>query len=462
MAINIPFTNVRISAKELLSKGYVFSSIGDVLTIAIGGAPIYYDITQTNKKKYMSEGMSALEAEKKAKQDAEEKLFEIIQETQQSSEAMYLSEFQKQSITRIFSSFATATQQYYRKARRAAARMKNKEGNQLQNAYEILHYTAINAALFQFFSSMFVEYLSGPGEDELEEASRQERIDWIRAMEDVMATVAQGTGALGVALQALILAYKESEKSGKPEKIVESALRTVPAVRMKYDAAVNTIREWKRGDYVRSLTKGAELANIPADRIRSLGLQVSDALMENLDAQERIARLMGFRTESWMREKKQGEIWNGVQSTIDKSTPAERQRAISNTKSAYRDLFQLYGKRYAEATTEAEKARVDSIASKELLNVYNHRQGGQELTEELQKLFNQSVGFNSLPKDLQKLKNMETNRKIGDVVEEVLSLEKKSEKKAMEYWSSLVKNRIISDKEIERIREEYNTRKGLQ
>jgi hypothetical protein len=462
VAINIPFTNLKISAKELLSKGYIFSSIGDVFAIAVGGAPIYYDIVQTNKKKYIAEGMSVLEAKAKAKQDAEEKLFEIIQETQQSSEAMYLSQFQKQSITRIFSSFATSTMQYYRKARRAAARMKNKEGNQLQNAYEILHYTAINAAVFQFFSSMFVDWLSGPGEDELEEMSREERMDFVRYMEDVMATVAQGTGALGVALQALILAYKESEKSGKPEKIVESALRTMPAVRMKYDAAVNTIREWKRGDYVRSLTKGAELANIPADRIRSLGLQVSDALMENLDAQERIARLMGFRTESWMREKKQGEIWNGVQSTIDKSTPAERQRAISNTKSAYRDLFQLYGKRYAEATTEAEKARVDSIASKELLNVYNHRQGGPELTKELQKLFNQSAEFNSLPKDMQKLKNMETNRKIGDVVEEVLSLEKKSEKKAMEYWTSLVNNGIISDKEIDRIREEYNTRKGLQ
>ena len=462
VAIKIPFTNISISAKELLSKGYVFSSIGDVVSIAIGGAPIYYDISQTNKKKYIAEGMSVLDAETKAKQDAEERLFEIIQETQQSSEAMYLSEFQKQSITRLFSSFATATQQYYRKARRAAARMKNKEGEQLQNAYEILHYTAINAAVFQFFSSMFVDWLSGPGEDELEEMSREERMDLVRYMEDVMATVAQGTGGMGVALQALILAIKEGKKSGKPEKIAESALRTMPAVRMKYDAAINTMREWKRGDYVRSLTKGAELANIPADRIRSLGLQVSDALMENLDAQERIARLMGFRTESWMREKKQGEIWNGVQSTIDKSTPAERQRAISNTKSAYRDLFQLYGKRYAEATTEAEKARVDSIASKELLNVYNHRQGGQELTKELQKLFNQSAEFNSLPKDLQKLKNMETNRKIGDVVEEVLSLEKKSEQKAMEYWSSLVNNGILSDKEIERIREENNTRKGLQ
>lgn len=462
VAIKIPLTNISISAKELLSKGYIFSSIGDVVSIAIGGAPIYYDITQTNTKKYIAEGMSVLEAKAKAKQDAEEKLFEIIQETQQSSEAMYLSEFQKQSITRLFSSFATATMQYYRKARRAAAKMKNKEGNQLQNAYEILHYTAINAAVFQFFSSMLMDAVSGPGEDELEEMSRKERMDFVRYMEDVMATVAQGTGGLGVALQALILAYKESEKSGKPEKIVESTLRTIPAARMKYDAAINTLREWKRGDYVRSLTKGAELANIPADRIRSLGLQVSDALMENLDAQERIARLMGFRTESWMREKKQGEIWNGVQSTIDKSTPAERQRAISNTKSAYRDLFQLYGKRYAEATTEAEKARVDSIASKELLNVYNHRQGGPELTEELQKLFNQSAEFNSLPKDLQKLKNMETNRKIGDVVEEVLSLEKKSEQKAMEYWSSLVNNGILSDKEIERIREEYNTRKGLQ
>lgn len=462
VAINIPFTNLKISAKELLSKGYIFSSIGDVFAIAFGGAPIYYDIVQTNKKKYMAEGMSVFEAETKAKRDAEEKLFEIIQETQQSSEAMYLSEFQKQSITRIFSSFATSTMQYYRKARRAAARMKNKEGNQLQNAYEILHYTAINAAVFQFFSSMFVDWFSGPGEDELEEMSRQERMDLVRYMEDVMATVAQGTGGMGVALQAIILAIKESQKSGKPEKIAESALRTMPAVRMKYDAAINTMREWKRGDYVRSLTRGAELANIPADRIRSLGLQVSDALMENLDAQERIARLMGFRTESWMREKKQGEIWNGVQSAVDKSTPAERQRAISNTKSAYRDLFQLYGKRYAEATTEAEKARVDSIASKELLNVYNHRQGGPELTEELQKLFNQSAKFNSLPKDMQKLKNMETNRKIGDVVEEVLSLEQKSKQKAMEYWSSLVNNGIISEKEIERIREEYNTRKGLQ
>lgn len=462
VAIKIPFTNISISAKELLSKGYIFSSIGDVISIAIGAAPIYYDISETNKKKYIADGMSVSEAEEKATQDAEERLFEIIQETQQSSEAMYLSEFQKQSITRIFSSFATATMQYYRKARRAAARMKNKEGDQLQNAYEILHYTAVNAAMFQFFSSMFVDWLSGPGEDELEEMSREERMDFVRYMEDVMATVAQGTGGMGVALQAIILGLKESQKSGKPEKIVESALRTVPAVRMKYDAAVNTIREWKRGDYVRSLTKGAELANIPADRIRSLGLQVSDALTENLEAQERIARLIGFRTESWMREKKEGEIWNGVQSTIDKSTPAERQRAISNTKSAYRDLFQLYGKRYAEATTEAERARVDSIASKELLNVYNHRQGGPEFTKELQKLFNQSLEFNSLPKDMQKLKNMESNRKIGDIVEEVLSLEKKSEQKAMEYWSSLVNNGIISKNEIERIREEYNTRKGLQ
>ena len=63
---------------------------------------------------------------------------------------------------------------------------------------------------------------------------------------------------------------------------------------------------------------------------------------------------------------------------------------------------------------------------------------------------------------MQKLKNMETNRKIGDVVEEVLSLEKKSKQKAMEYWSSLVNNGILSKNEIERVREEYNTRKGLQ
>jgi len=460
VAINVPFTNIKISAKELLSKGYIFSSIGDVFTIAFGGAPVYYDIKQTNKRKYIAEGMSATEAEAKAKLDAEEKLFEIIQETQQSSEAMYLSEFQKQSITRLFSSFATATMQYYRKARRAASRMKNKEGNQLQNAYEILHYTAINAAVFQFFSSMLVDALSGPGEDELEEASRQERMDMLRYMEDVMATVAQGTGALGVALQAIILGIKEDQKSGKPEKILESALRTTPALRMKYDAAVNTLREWKRGDYVRSISKGAELANIPADRIRALGLQVSDALTENLEVQERITRIMGFRTESWMREKRQGEIWNGVEAAVDRSTPTERQRAISNTKSAYRDLFQSYGKRYAEATTEAERARVESIASKEILNVYNHRQGGPDFVEELNKLYKQSLEFNSLPKDLQKLKNMETNKKIGTVVEELL--EKKSEQKSMEYWSSLVNNGILSDNEIDRVREEYNTRKGMK
>jgi len=219
LAITLPLTNLKISAKELLAKGYLPSSLGDIGTIAIGGAPVYYDILQRNKAKYLAQGMSEDQASARAKSDAEEKLFEIIQETQQSSEAMYLSEFQKQSFTRLFTSFATATQQYYRKARRAAARMKNKEGNQLQNAYEVLHYTAINAMFFQFASSVLVDWLSGPGEDELEEMSRQERMDLVRYMESVMETVAQGTGGIGVALQAIILASKEMAKSGKPEKV---------------------------------------------------------------------------------------------------------------------------------------------------------------------------------------------------------------------------------------------------
>jgi GNAT superfamily N-acetyltransferase len=460
LSFKIPFTDLKISSKELLSKGYIFSSFGDVLSIAIGGAPVYYDIKKTNKAKYLSEGMSEKDAESKAKEDAEEKLYEIIQETQQSSDAMYLSQFQKQSITRLFSSFATATMQYYRKARRASLRMKNKEGNQRQNAYEILHYTVINAAVFQLFSSMLIDAISGPGEDELEEMNRQERMDMVRYMEDVMATVAQGTGAMGVALQALILGLKESEKSGKPEKIVESTLRTMPAVRMKYEAAVNAIREWKRGDYVKSFAKGGELVNIPADRIRALGLQVSDALTENLEFQERLYRLLGFRTESWMREKKQGEIWDGIQSRIDNSTVSERQRAIGQTMEDYRSLFKDYGKRYAEARTEADRKRIDSIAVKELGNVYNHRKGGEEFSDELRKIASRSIEFYSLPKDLQELKDKNSDKKIETIVNEYIRLEKKDPKKADEYWSLLVANEIVSKNEIKKIAEEYDTEKG--
>jgi hypothetical protein len=460
LSFKIPFTDLKISSKELLSKGYIFSSFGDVLSIAIGGAPVYYDIKKTNKAKYLSEGMSERDAESKAREDAEEKLYEIIQETQQSSDAMYLSQFQKQSITRLFSSFATATMQYYRKARRASLRMKNKEWNQRQNAYEILHYTVINAAVFQLFSSMLIDAISGPGEDELEEMNRQERMDLVRYMEDVMATVAQGTGAMGVALQALILGLKEAEKSGKPEKIVESTLRTMPAVRMKYEAAVNAIREWKRGDYVKSFTKGGELVNIPADRIRSLGLQVSDALMENLEFQERMYRLLGFRTESWMREKKQGEIWDGIQSRIDNSTVSERQRAISQTMEDYRSLFKDYGKRYAEAKTEADRKRIDSIAVKELGNVYNHRKGGEEFSDELRKIASRSIEFYSLPKDLQELKDKNSDKKIETIVNEYIRLEKKDPKKADKYWSLLVANEIVSKNEIKKIAEEYDTEKG--
>jgi GNAT superfamily N-acetyltransferase len=460
LSIKIPFTNLNISAKELLSKGYAFSSFGDIMTIAIGGAPVYYDIKKTNKAKYLSEGMSERDAESKAREDAEEKLYEIIQETQQSSDAMYLSQFQKQSVTRIFSSFATATMQYYRKARRASLRMKNGEGNQRQNAYEILHYTVINAAVFQFFSSMLIDAISGPGEDELEEMNRQERMDLVRYMEDVMAAVAQGTGAMGVVLQALILGLKESEKSGKPEKIVESTLRTMPAVRMKYEAAVNAIREWKRGDYVKSFAKGGELVNIPADRIRSLGLQVSDALTENLEFQERMYRLLGFRTESWMREKKQGEIWDGIQSRIDNSTVSERQRAISQTMEDYRSLFKDYGRRYAEAKTEADRKRIDSIAAKELVNVYNHRKGGEEFSDELRKIASRSIEFYSLPKDLQELKDKNQDKKVEAIVNEYIRLEKKDPKKADEYWSLLVANEIVSKNEIKKIAEEYDTEKG--
>jgi hypothetical protein len=307
---------------------------------------------------------------------------------------------------------------------------------------------------------MLIDAISGPGEDELEEMNRQERMDLVRYMEDVMAAVAQGTGAMGVVLQALILGIKESRNTNKPEKIIEAVLRTTPSVRAKYESAVNAMREWNRGDYVKSFTKGSELVNIPADRIRALGLQVSDALMENLEFQERMYRLLGFRTESWMREKKQGEIWDGVQSRIDNSTISERQRAISQTREDYRSLFKEYGKKYAEAKTESEKKRIDSVAAKELVNVYNHRKGGDEFSNELREIASRSIEFYSLPKDLQELKDKNQDKKIETIVNEYIRLEKKDPKKADEYWSLLVANEIVSKNEIKKIAEEYDTEKG--
>jgi hypothetical protein len=161
-----------------------------------------------------------------------------------------------------------------------------------------------------------------------------------------------------------------------------------------------------------------------------------------------------------MREKKQGEIWDGVQSRIDNSTVSERQRAISQTMEDYRKLFKEYGKRYAEAKTEAERKRIDSIAAKELGNVYNHQKGGEEFSDELLKIASRSIEFYSLPKDLQELKDKSQDKKIETIVNEYIRLEKKDPKKADEYWSSLVNNQIVSENEIRKIQEEYDTEKG--
>jgi len=443
-----------------LRYGYRPIAFMDILTITLFGAPIYYDIKMKELASLKKEGLPDSDAQSKAKKKSEDAMFFITNLTQQSSESALLSGWQRNKFSRLFTTFTTAVAQNFRQGYRAINRMKNKEGSQIDNSYAVFHYTIITAVLFQAVSTMLADMMTGSDDDdEVKKFNREKRMSLERLAVDVAATVAQSTGAMGTVLQAAILGLKSKYIDKQKNKdVVYSATRTMPTINAKIRTATEALNEIDKENWGKATTKSVQfVTNVPLEETRKRISQLNDALFANLDAQERILRVLGFINEQRMDEKRALDIFNDVGTARKEASAKEIEIAISDVKSDYRELFKKYGEDYAKAETENQKKTIEDKANKELKALENHKSGGTKFAKELVNAFNESSSFYSIPKDMQKLSKKSSDRKVGDVAEECLRLLKKDKNgeydftEADKYLNEVVGYKVLSQDELDRV-----------
>jgi hypothetical protein len=232
----------------------------------------------------------------------------------------------------------------------------------------------------------------------------------------------------------------------------------MPTINAKIRTATEALNEIDKENWGKATTKSVQfVTNVPLEETRKRISQLNDALFANLDAQERILRVLGFINEQRMDEKRALDIFNDVGTARKEASAKEIEIAISDVKSDYRELFKKYGEDYAKAETEDQKKAIEDKANKELKSLEGHKSGGTKFAKELVNAFNESSSFYSIPKDMQKLSKKSSDRKVGDVAEECLRLLKKDKNgeydftEADKYLNEVVGYKVLSQDELDRV-----------
>ena len=184
----------------LLKIGFTPTRIADLSAITLGGAT--YVMNQEDF--YESQGFSKQEATEKAMADWVKK----SQESQQSSDAMMISQQQAGSLGRLILAFKNTPMQYARLIDKAVRDLKNGRGNPKEHLSKIAYYGFVQNLLFNFLQQA-VWKAEADGEE------------WdpkhVRMVNGMFDSLVQGLGLGGnvvVSLKNGVITYNEQEKRG--------------------------------------------------------------------------------------------------------------------------------------------------------------------------------------------------------------------------------------------------------
>jgi len=189
----------------LLQKGFLPTQIADSFAIAIGGASFY----RNRVNKYVKEGMSKEDAQKKAFTDFQE----IAERTQQSARADMISQEQASVLGRLILAFQNTPMQYARLTKRALQDLVNGRGSMKANISRIIYYGMVqNLIFYTLQTAMFAMMFEDDDEEEYIN-KKGERI--LNGMSDSFLRGMGVGGAVVSTLKNMLLrAMKESAKPG--------------------------------------------------------------------------------------------------------------------------------------------------------------------------------------------------------------------------------------------------------
>ena len=322
----------------ILRKGFLPTQFADSFAIASGGATFY----RNRIKKYVKEGMTEKEAEKKAYLD----FMDTAEKSQQSSKAQRISMQQASNLGRVVLAFANTPSQYLRLTQKATSDLLNNRGSKSENISKIAYYSMVQNLLFTTLQQATAGLLF----DEDEDNEKQLKGKLPNILSSSFDNLARGAGIAGAALvTAKAIAMKMYEQSERKRPEYEQAawelLTFSPPVRskvLKLRSAGRTVDY--AGGFGKLMDKGpglenpaylaganvvSSLTNVPLDRVVKKVNNLQAAMDERNATWQRIALIAGWgKWELGIKNKKDPKIKPifipGVKRTSVKRTTAKR------------------------------------------------------------------------------------------------------------------------------------------
>ena len=291
----------RAILRALLQLGFTPTQIADSFAIAAGGATFY----RNRINKYIKEGLSKAEAEKKAFTDFQE----IAEETQQSARPDRISMEQASSLGRVILAFANTPMQYARLQKKAFLDLINNRGDWKTNISKIMYYGVIQNVIFSALQQALFALLFDD-EDEAEEKDRYYKIG--NASLD---TFLRGVGVAGAGVATvknIILEIINQAKSKRPDytQAAIAATSVSPPINSKLRKLLSAGRAFTyKQSREKIFTEGFSLenpallaagqvlsagANIPADRLIIKADHLYTAIQPETELWQAIALSLGW------------------------------------------------------------------------------------------------------------------------------------------------------------------------
>jgi hypothetical protein len=295
---------------KILKAGYLPTKIADSFAIASGGATYYRNAI----RKYMKEGLSKAEAEKKAFIDFQA----IAERTQQSSRPDLLSAQQVSVAGRIILPFANTPMQMNRIMMKELLDLKNGRykgvigDNSITNKMsKVAYYGFVQSAIFAGLQSGLYALTAFSDDDKLKQEKK------VYAVNTIADSFLRGMGIQGAAMAGIknaVLEFKKQNNKGwgaDYSEVGEDLLNISPTIGSKFsklDAAGNTYKYNKKeilkdgltldGPATRALTMAVEaIGNVPVNRLFRKIENIRAAMDDQNETYQRV--LVGLGWSKW-------------------------------------------------------------------------------------------------------------------------------------------------------------------
>ena len=389
----------------LLKIGFTPTQLADSFAIASGGATMFRNRVNT----YLKQGMSKVEAEKKAFND----FSKISDEAQQSGDPALVSQQQSSTAGRLILAFQNTPMQYTRLMKKAGQDLINGRGDAKTNLSKILYYGFIQNLIFNALSQAYFSLLPGfddePEDDkEAEKRAKNNDAKSGKILNGMIDSVLRGSGIYGAILSTVkntFNVYRKQDEKGytgdQAYTIIEAANISPPigsklrkiysAIQTrKFNKEVMGVHPWDiiiDGKYnpsptyeiIGSLTSA--IGNLPLDRLLIEAKGVAEVFDSRNTMMQRVALALGWRTwgvgakneefdllkiEVRERKKEDKKIQKQIQKELEYQnlTPEERlelelEAAIKRSESAKKGA----------ATRKRNKRIKDSILTQDLIKL---------------------------------------------------------------------------------------------